>query len=71
MLYNTCRYEFSLAFLNSFLILLYFSYEIRVLSFEMLRPTVVKLEEFLKETGCVVPAGTTGTSFHSFFLILF
>ena len=58
----------SLIFINSFLILLYFSYEIHVPSFEMLCPMVVKLEEILKKTGCTIPAGM---SFHSYFLILF
>ena len=50
----------------------FFSYEKELIthipSFEMLRPTVVKLEEFLKETGCTIHAGT---SFHLFLLILF
>ena len=65
---NCYRYEFSLVFIKFFFILLYYSYEIRLQNFERLRPPDPKLHQIWYELGWRI---STGTSFASFFLILF
>jgi len=65
---NFYRYEFSLDSFKSFFILLYYSYEMRLQKFERHLPPDRKLHQSWYEMGWRI---ATGTSFHSFLLILF
>jgi len=65
---NFYRYEFCLVFLKYFFILLYYSYEMRLQKFEMLRPPDPKLHQIWHELRWRI---STGTSFASFFFKFF
>jgi len=67
------RYEFSLVFINSFFILLYYSYEIRLQNFERLRLPDPKLHQIWYELSWRISTGTSFASFFfkSFFILLY